>query len=145
MLITFNQQLYRTGFVHCDPHPGNILIRSSSKGPPVVLLDHGLYVQCTPEFTKDYAVFWKSLFSLDMHLTRSVTEKWGIVDPKFFASATLARPWHQGERMNKKPRIKNLYQAQMEIKDGLNEFLKNSEKMPKELIFVGRNLKLPHD
>lgn len=127
--------------MHCDPHPGNILVRDPSKGPPVVLLDHGLYVKCAPDFTHDYALFWKSLFTLDINLTRQVTDKWGIPDPKFFASATLARPWKQGQDINKKPVIKNLYTAQMEIKKGLNEFLKNSEKMPKELIFVGRNLK----
>ena len=34
-----------TGFVHGDPHPGNVFVRSSPKGDAeIVLLDHGLYM-----------------------------------------------------------------------------------------------------
>lgn len=33
------------GFVHCDPHPGNVLVRKCprSQKTEIVLLDHGLY------------------------------------------------------------------------------------------------------
>lgn len=33
------------GYVHCDPHPGNILVRlnKKTKQEEIVLLDHGLY------------------------------------------------------------------------------------------------------
>ena len=34
----------RFGYVHCDPHPGNVLVQKDSRGNPIiVLLDHGLY------------------------------------------------------------------------------------------------------
>lgn len=40
----FNNLIFRHGFVHADPHPGNILVRKDENGDPViVLLDHGLY------------------------------------------------------------------------------------------------------
>lgn len=33
------------GFIHCDPHPGNILIRKNENdSQEVILLDHGLYL-----------------------------------------------------------------------------------------------------
>ena len=37
--------IFVQGYVHCDPHPGNILISKSenSKNIQLVLLDHGLY------------------------------------------------------------------------------------------------------
>lgn len=36
--------IFNRGFVHSDPHPGNILVRKSEKGSTeIVLLDHGLY------------------------------------------------------------------------------------------------------
>ena len=36
--------IFAHGFVHCDPHPGNVLIRKDGNGRvEVVLLDHGLY------------------------------------------------------------------------------------------------------
>jgi len=43
----FSEMIFVHGFVHCDPHPGNILIRPiQHKGVQkvqIVLLDHGLY------------------------------------------------------------------------------------------------------
>ena len=46
VISTFAHQLFHTGFVHADPHPGNIFIRPhpKGKGAQVVLLDHGLYM-----------------------------------------------------------------------------------------------------
>lgn len=44
LIRTFAEQIFYTGFIHADPHPGNVLVR---KGPDnkteLVLLDHGLY------------------------------------------------------------------------------------------------------
>ncbi len=48
----FADQIFRTGFVHADPHPGNLLVRRrpGSEGDgrrrantQLVILDHGLY------------------------------------------------------------------------------------------------------
>jgi aarF domain-containing kinase len=40
--------IFINGFVHCDPHPGNVLINAITEGKKendfeIVLLDHGLY------------------------------------------------------------------------------------------------------
>ena len=38
--------IFVNGLIHCDPHPGNILVRRSDSNRnkcEVVLLDHGLY------------------------------------------------------------------------------------------------------
>ena len=36
--------IFLRGFIHCDPHPGNILVRKGSKGKAeIIMLDHGLY------------------------------------------------------------------------------------------------------
>lgn len=74
LLEVFNDQIYKYGFVHSDPHPGtsgpggrrllvpsrlmlcgrcgtgNILVRVHKHRPQIVLLDHGLYMSLTPEF-----------------------------------------------------------------------------------------------
>lgn len=40
----YSEMIFLRGFIHCDPHPGNILIRKGSKGKAeIVMLDHGLY------------------------------------------------------------------------------------------------------
>ena len=43
----YSEMIFSKGFVHCDPHPGNVLVRkkagSQTNGVEIVLLDHGLY------------------------------------------------------------------------------------------------------
>jgi aarF domain-containing kinase len=40
----YSEMIFVQGYIHCDPHPGNILIRKNSRGVvDIVLLDHGLY------------------------------------------------------------------------------------------------------
>jgi aarF domain-containing kinase len=57
----FAHQIFQTRFVHCDPHPGNVLVRNMPNGswwqyvvrkltrqglePQIVLIDHGLYIE----------------------------------------------------------------------------------------------------
>ena len=36
--------IFVNGFVHCDPHPGNILVsKSKNDEVKITMLDHGLY------------------------------------------------------------------------------------------------------
>ena len=45
VITVFSHQIFHTGFVHADPHPGNVLVRPSPLGgAEIVLLDHGLYM-----------------------------------------------------------------------------------------------------
>ena len=40
----YADMIFKYGYVHCDPHPGNVLVRKNKKGEEeIVLLDHGLY------------------------------------------------------------------------------------------------------
>lgn len=41
----YSEMIFVHGFVHCDPHPGNVLVQKCprSKKTQIVLLDHGLY------------------------------------------------------------------------------------------------------
>ncbi len=42
----FVHDIFVHGFVHCDAHPGNIMVRPNPKdpkNPQIVLLDHGFY------------------------------------------------------------------------------------------------------
>lgn len=36
--------IFKAGFVHSDPHPGNLFVRKNCDGKlELVLLDHGIY------------------------------------------------------------------------------------------------------
>ena len=44
----YADMIFKYGYVHCDPHPGNVLVRKNSNNTEeIVLLDHGLYTVCT--------------------------------------------------------------------------------------------------
>jgi len=55
--------IFINGFVHCDPHPGNLLINPlpNKKDFEIVLLDHGLYQSLSRTFRYNYANLWMSL------------------------------------------------------------------------------------
>ena len=62
----FNSQVFQTGFVHCDPHPANVLLREKDGKPQIVLVDHGLYKQIDNDFRLTYAKLWKALMMADV-------------------------------------------------------------------------------
>ncbi|XP_041121789.1 aarF domain-containing protein kinase 1 isoform X2 [Polyodon spathula] len=41
----YSEMIFVNGFVHCDPHPGNVLVKRCPKASKteIILLDHGLY------------------------------------------------------------------------------------------------------
>ncbi|XP_075445324.1 putative aarF domain-containing protein kinase 5 [Ascaphus truei] len=44
LIKVFAEQIFYTGFIHADPHPGNVLVKKGPDGKvQLVLLDHGLY------------------------------------------------------------------------------------------------------
>ena len=42
----YSEMIFVRGYIHCDPHPGNILVNKTSDGTKIILLDHGLYEVC---------------------------------------------------------------------------------------------------
>ena len=153
MVELFSAQIFEWGWVHCDPHPGNMIVRPhpTIKGAPqLVLLDHGLYVRSTPKFQRQYATLWKSLMTLDLEVLEEVATEWGIGEPKMFASATLMRPISsfndkndvEATKFEKEFSEMNDYERSVVMKKRLQNFLVDQDRMPKELLFIGRNLRL---
>ncbi len=148
----FSAQIFKFGVVHCDPHPGNIFIRRLPSGKAeVVLIDHGLYVYMSSKFRHQYSLFWKSLMTFDDETIAEITRQWGIKAPSFFASATLMRPYEGGEMSTRSEMMKGLegktaaevhFATQQRMKQGLRDVLADEDKWPKELIFIGRNMRI---
>lgn len=69
----FSEMVFCHGFVHCDPHPGNLFVRRNPdpKAPlkeQIVLLDHGLYRELDEEFRKTYCDLWRAMLLRDNKL-----------------------------------------------------------------------------
>lgn len=166
MVELFSAQMFDWGFVHCDPHPGNVIIRArpgssplskpSSKpvlrDPQLVLLDHGLYVTIRPSVKRQYASLWRALLTSDWDTIRNVTESWGVGEAGLFASAVLMRPVKVGRANGSSSHAEkanggagaelNAYEQSVRMKERLKRFLVDTDKMPKELIFLGRNMRI---
>ncbi|KAG0228382.1 hypothetical protein BGX31_006593 [Mortierella sp. GBA43] len=143
----FAHQIFISGFVHCDPHPGNVLVRKHPDNPKrhqLLLLDHGLYMRESEEFRKQYCLFWKSLFLLDKSTIQDISTLWGVGDSQMLANATLLKPYNGDRSPNittsGNTSVLDAYEIQMKLKTSLKDFLVNSELLPKELIFIGRNM-----
>jgi len=149
MVDLFSAQIFKWGVVHCDPHPGNIFVRRKPNGKAeMVLIDHGLYVYMNPEFRHQYCVFWKALMTFDHKMMVDITEQWGIRGSDVFASATLMRPYEGEEtkqflrELEGKSPSEKQFLMQQKMKASLKDFLADEDKWPKELIFIGRNMRI---
>lgn len=64
LIDLLSEQIFVHGFIHCDPHPGNILVRKNSNRPSepqIVLLDHGLYQEFPDKLRLPYCKLWRAL------------------------------------------------------------------------------------
>ncbi|KAF7300983.1 ABC1 domain-containing protein [Mycena indigotica] len=154
MVELFSAQMFRWGWVHCDPHPGNVLIRPHPQRPSrpqLVLLDHGLYVQLTEDFRRDWCSIWEGMLAGEWSVVERVTRKWGVGMPDLFASAVLMRPTRLGRGRPPpdptKPKRKPIdemtnYERSVMMKAQLKGFLLDTDRMPKVLIFLLRNMRM---
>ena len=151
MVDLFSAQMFLWGWVHCDPHPGNIFVRRRPNGrSELVLIDHGLYVHMQPEFRHQYSLFWKSLMTFDNQTVKEVVGKWGVKNADMFASATLLRPYTGGDgsvnaqirELSEQEKNRRQFEMQKAMRKGMREVLGDETKWPRELIFIGRNLRI---
>ncbi|KAJ8610893.1 hypothetical protein MRB53_038281 [Persea americana] len=152
MCDLFAAQIFLWGFLHCDPHPGNLFVRRTPSGQAeLVLIDHGLYISLRPEFRHEYALLWKSLLTFDNKTIADVVKNWGIKSPDIFASATLMRPYSGGDQqtaqsirggLSGKDEQERAYEMQQKMRKGAKKILGDGTKLPQELIFIGRNLRI---
>ena len=103
----YSEMIFNHGFIHCDPHPGNVLIRSGHNGPQVILIDHGLYQTVNDEFRFNYSSLWKALIKGDLKAIRQAAKFLNVEDMFPLLSAMVSgRSWQsvkQGELSLKRP------------------------------------------
>ena len=99
ILSVFNRQVFESGFVHCDPHPANVLVREhpNRKGKPqLVLVDHGLYKRIDDDFRIAYAKLWTSMLIADIDGIKESCEDLGVKEMYPLLAAMLtARPFDE--------------------------------------------------
>ncbi|MFS7969638.1 putative ABC-type Cd(2+) transporter [Helianthus anomalus] len=141
LVEAFAEMIFVHGFVHGDPHPGNILVSLDEKqGFRLVLLDHGIYKTLDEEFRVNYCQLWKALVLLDSHKIQQVAQHFGIGKyakylPLIFTGRTINSRSAFGEGMSVEEKT-NLKQEVKSLSMGdVSEFM---ESLPSEFLTVLR-------
>ena len=144
----FGDMIFSHGFVHCDPHPANLLVRESpykKGGYQIVLVDHGLCIDESPSFRYQYAKLFKGIFTHDAPLIHEVVSSWGIGDPDLFASLLLQKPYATNSRVpvsRAKPTPADVARFERQLVESARNLLVKQKLVPKELVLVGRCMNL---
>lgn len=90
----YSEMIFMRGYVHCDPHPGNVLVKQTDNGTQIVLLDHGLYLTLPDEFRLNYCQLWQSILKRDVEGIKFYSEKMGILKMyPLFVCIVTGRTW----------------------------------------------------
>ncbi|CAC5374091.1 ADCK [Mytilus coruscus] len=91
----YSEMIFVHGYVHCDPHPGNVLVNKTADGnTEIVLLDHGIYQSLTDEFRVNYCKLWTSLIKADLEGIKKYSTAMNAGDMyPLFACMLTARSW----------------------------------------------------
>eukprot|EP00667_Euglena_gracilis_P006301 EG_transcript_6355 len=155
----FAEMVFTHGFVHCDPHPGNVLIRPTpgqDRVPQLVLLDHGLYRAVPQELRLQYCSLWKSIVLADVAGIKAASDAMGIrspwMDQKFpgmdvayrmIAAMLTAKEWPQiaegadlGRFDSDKPAEEEKAQLSANVAEYLRGILDVLDTCPRELLLL---------
>ncbi|CAF3442623.1 unnamed protein product [Rotaria socialis] len=95
-------QIFHSGFVHADPHPGNVYVRKDPNTPTksnvqIVLLDHGLYVTIGPKDREALCQLWKAIILKDEAKIKQYSLALGVQAKDYltFAAVLSMRPIHR--------------------------------------------------
>ncbi|XP_012535075.1 aarF domain-containing kinase 1 [Monomorium pharaonis] len=90
----YSHMIFIEGFVHSDPHPGNILVRNRDSQAEIVLLDHGLYADLSDEFRWNYSKLWLAILDGDRVSMKEYCTRLGVADHYGLLSCMVSgRTW----------------------------------------------------
>lgn len=142
----FAQMIFVNGFVHCDPHPGNLMVRRKEDGAfELFLLDHGLYRELDDQFRQSYCKLWKGLVLRRSSDVEQACKELGA--PGFanvFSVFLLNRSWNFAKKLGTDLRVKmsaeEMKQLRSDLRDGgiswegdVSSFV---EQIPDDLLLV---------
>ncbi|XP_037236826.1 uncharacterized aarF domain-containing protein kinase 5 [Falco biarmicus] len=97
LIRVFAEQIFYTGFIHADPHPGNVLVRRGPDGKAqIVLLDHGLYEFLSERDRAALCQLWRAIVLRDDTAMRLRSAELGVEDYFLFCEILMQRPLPAG-------------------------------------------------
>lgn len=108
----FIHMIFEKGFVHSDPHPGNLLMRkkigkNGKEDLELVILDHGLYTNLTKETRLSYTKLWRGILSQDMEMIKEGSIEMGADYYELFAAMVVNRTYKDIMNKDKSTKTKS--------------------------------------
>ncbi|GAB0090422.1 uncharacterized aarF domain-containing protein kinase 5 [Sergentomyia squamirostris] len=143
IFTTFSEQIFNTGFVHGDPHPGNVLIRQGKgKRAELVLLDHGLYENVPEDVRNSLCHFWEAIVLKDHKTMKEYATKLNVKDHYRFAEILLQRPLEAKGKFTTRLTDEEIAYMQKIARKRFDLIMETLKEMPRNLIFIVRNLNI---
>uniref|UniRef100_A0A672GRE3 ABC1 atypical kinase-like domain-containing protein n=1 Tax=Salarias fasciatus TaxID=181472 RepID=A0A672GRE3_SALFA len=142
LIRTFAEQIFYTGFIHADPHPGNVLVR---RGPDnkaeLVLLDHGLYEYLSQHDREALCKLWRSIVLRDDAGMKKHSRSLGVKEYFLFCEMLLQRPIDMRRLglSNILSREETKYMRQMAV-ERFDSIMRVIKSMPRPMLLVFRNI-----
>ncbi|XP_051728443.1 uncharacterized aarF domain-containing protein kinase 5 isoform X2 [Ctenopharyngodon idella] len=142
LVRTFAEQIFYTGFIHADPHPGNVLVRRGpDKKAELVLLDHGLYESLSKSDRAALCQLWRSIILRDETGMKTYANQLGVKEYFLFCEMLLQRPinmWEFGLG-NILTREETSYMRDMAM-NRFDQIMQVLKSMPRPMLLVFRNI-----
>uniref|UniRef100_A0A0K0EL24 Protein kinase domain-containing protein n=1 Tax=Strongyloides stercoralis TaxID=6248 RepID=A0A0K0EL24_STRER len=137
----FSEMIFSKGYIHADPHPGNLLVSKDKKTGAIqlVLLDHGLYSTLKDSFRVLYSELWLALLKPDLVEVKRVSTQMGVGDlHDLFACIITMRSWdsiQQGIKTKEKDEeeVEHIKEYAAKLASKINEILGS---MPREMLLI---------
>nr|XP_046273593.1 uncharacterized aarF domain-containing protein kinase 5 isoform X1 [Scatophagus argus] len=142
LIRIFAEQIFYTGFIHADPHPGNVLVR---RGPDnkaeLVLLDHGLYEYLSQSDRVALCKLWRSIVLRDEAAMEKYSNALGVKEYFLFCEMLLQRPINMRELglSNILSREETAYMRDM-ARERFESIMQVLKSMPRPMLLVFRNI-----
>ncbi|XP_059972266.1 uncharacterized aarF domain-containing protein kinase 5 isoform X3 [Mesoplodon densirostris] len=142
LIKAFAEQIFYTGFVHSDPHPGNVLVRKGPDGKgQLVLLDHGLYQFLDEKDRSALCQLWRAVILRDEAAMKAHAAELGVQDYFLFSEVLMQRPVRLGRlwRSHLLSREEAAYMQDM-ARAHFAEVMAVLKALPRSMLLVLRNL-----
>ncbi|XP_016040659.2 uncharacterized aarF domain-containing protein kinase 5 isoform X2 [Erinaceus europaeus] len=142
LIQAFGEQIFYTGFIHSDPHPGNVLVRKGPDGKAqLVLLDHGLYQYLDEKQRAALCQLWRAIILRDDAAMKANAAALGVQDYFLFSEVLMQRPVRLGQlwRSHLLSHKEAAYMQDM-AREHFEDIMGVLKALPRPMLLVLRNI-----
>ncbi|XP_073412633.1 uncharacterized aarF domain-containing protein kinase 5 isoform X1 [Dendrobates tinctorius] len=141
VIKVFAEQIFFTGFIHADPHPGNVLVNVGPDGRArLVLLDHGLYEYLSERDRTALCKLWRSIVLRDRQRMEEFSAQLGVKDYFLFCEILLQRPLSLTGTLGNALTLEETQYMQDMAKEHFDDIIRVLRALPRPMLLVFRNL-----